>query len=75
MGFRGWVMSDWGATHSTAIGAGLDMEMPGGRGCPPQTVCPTGTPFMGPAKPDGSWLVTKKTAFPKSRFFCRSTRP
>ncbi|NGO12159.1 beta-glucosidase [Streptomyces sp. HC44] len=31
-GFEGWVMSDWGATHSTAaaITAGLDMEMPDG---------------------------------------------
>lgn len=31
MGFRGWVMSDWGATHSTvpAATAGLDQEMPG----------------------------------------------
>lgn len=31
MGFTGWVMSDWGATHSTvaAANAGLDMEMPG----------------------------------------------
>ncbi|WP_406511780.1 glycoside hydrolase family 3 C-terminal domain-containing protein [Streptomyces sp. NBC_00161] len=31
-GFGGWVMSDWDAAHSTvaAIGAGLDMEMPGG---------------------------------------------
>lgn len=30
MGFTGWVMSDWGATHSTveAANAGLDMEMP-----------------------------------------------
>ena len=30
MGFTGWVMSDWGATHSTAASAnaGLDMEMP-----------------------------------------------
>jgi beta-glucosidase len=30
MGFSGWVMSDWGATHSTgaAANAGLDMEMP-----------------------------------------------
>jgi len=30
-GFRGFVMSDWGATHSTApaIKAGLDMDMPG----------------------------------------------
>ncbi|MFE0580122.1 glycoside hydrolase family 3 C-terminal domain-containing protein [Streptomyces sp. NPDC058874] len=31
-GFDGWVVSDWGAAHSTvaAIRAGLDMEMPGG---------------------------------------------
>ncbi|MFD8952402.1 beta-glucosidase [Streptomyces xanthophaeus] len=31
-GFDGWVMSDRDATHSTvaAIGAGLDMELPGG---------------------------------------------
>ena len=30
-GFRGFVLSDWGATHSTAKAAlaGLDMEMPG----------------------------------------------
>jgi beta-glucosidase len=33
LGFEGWVMSDWGATHSTvaAANAGLDQEMPGGR--------------------------------------------
>jgi len=32
MGFKGWVMSDWGATHSTdlAANAGLDQEMPRG---------------------------------------------
>jgi beta-glucosidase len=32
-GFRGLVMSDWGATHSTAkaLGAGLDLEMPDGQ--------------------------------------------
>ncbi|MGW7460867.1 beta-glucosidase, partial [Streptomyces sp. NPDC054797] len=31
-GFDGWVVSGWDAAHSTvaAIGAGLDMEMPGG---------------------------------------------
>ncbi|WP_030771030.1 glycoside hydrolase family 3 C-terminal domain-containing protein [Streptomyces sp. NRRL F-2664] len=31
-GFDGWVVSDWGAAHSTvaAVRAGLDMEMPGG---------------------------------------------
>lgn len=33
LGFTGWVMSDWGATHSTvaAAKAGLDQEMPGDR--------------------------------------------
>jgi beta-glucosidase len=32
-GFRGLVMSDWGATHSTAkaLNAGLDLEMPDGQ--------------------------------------------
>lgn len=32
-GFRGWVISDWGATHSTerSILAGLDQEQPGSR--------------------------------------------
>jgi beta-glucosidase len=29
MQFPGFVMSDWGATHSTSIEAGLDVEMPG----------------------------------------------
>lgn len=28
LGFKGYVMSDWGATHSTSLGQGLDMEMP-----------------------------------------------
>jgi beta-glucosidase len=28
IGFKGWVMSDWGATHSTSINEGLDQEMP-----------------------------------------------
>lgn len=27
-GFKGYVMSDWGATHSTSIAKGLDVEMP-----------------------------------------------
>jgi len=29
MGFEGWVMSDWGATHSTSAVQGLDQDMPG----------------------------------------------
>ncbi|TID05079.1 putative beta-glucosidase G [Colletotrichum higginsianum] len=34
LGFDGYVMSDWGATHTgvAAIEAGLDMDMPGGLG-------------------------------------------
>jgi beta-glucosidase len=32
IGFRGFVTSDWGATHAVSfINAGLDMEMPGGQ--------------------------------------------
>jgi len=31
LGFKGWVMSDWGATHSASINAGLDQEMPAAR--------------------------------------------
>jgi beta-glucosidase len=33
LNFKGWVMSDWGATHSTlgSARAGLDQEMPGSR--------------------------------------------
>jgi beta-glucosidase len=30
LGFSGWMMSDWGGTHSTSINQGLDMEMPDG---------------------------------------------
>jgi beta-glucosidase-like glycosyl hydrolase len=32
MGFQGWVMSDWGATHKSggAANAGLDQQMPDG---------------------------------------------
>jgi len=29
LGFKGWVMSDWGATHSMSVNQGLDQEMPG----------------------------------------------
>jgi len=30
LGFQGYVMSDWDATHSSSINSGLDMEMPDG---------------------------------------------
>mmetsp|Transcript_15096 Transcript_15096/g.38814 ORF Transcript_15096/g.38814 Transcript_15096/m.38814 type:complete len:722 (-) Transcript_15096:234-2399(-) len=29
LGFRGFVQSDWWATHNTSLGTGLDQEMPG----------------------------------------------
>lgn len=29
LGFKGYVMSDWGATHSASMNEGLDQEMPG----------------------------------------------
>lgn len=32
MGFRGFVMSDWWATHGNTLSQGLDMEMPGTSG-------------------------------------------
>ena len=31
MGFKGWVMSDWGATKSASMNTGLDQEMPGSK--------------------------------------------
>ena len=31
MGFKGWVMSDWGACHNSSINFGLDQEMPAAR--------------------------------------------
>jgi beta-glucosidase len=31
LGFEGWVMSDWGATHSLSIPQGLDQEMGDGK--------------------------------------------
>ena len=39
MNFKGFVMSDWGATHSTvaSVDAGLDMNMPGGARSAPTT--------------------------------------
>jgi beta-glucosidase len=45
-GFRGWVMSDWFATHSTQdIVAGLDQEMPNGQflGAPLKAAIEAGT--------------------------------
>ena len=40
LGFEGFVMSDWGATHSTSITQGLDIEMPGACAARPMLVHP-----------------------------------
>lgn len=40
IGFKGYVMSDWGATHSTSIMKGLDMEMPGADWMNPTLIVP-----------------------------------
>lgn len=39
-GFRGFVMSDWGAAHDTAlaVSSGLDLEMPSGKQMSPQAL-------------------------------------
>lgn len=38
LNFSGYVMSDWGATHSTSIMAGLDVEMPGATYMNPEAI-------------------------------------
>ncbi|EEY22364.1 beta-glucosidase [Verticillium alfalfae VaMs.102] len=47
LGFQGYVMSDWGATHSgvASIEGGLDMNMPGGLG--PYGMTPEAGSFFG----------------------------
>jgi beta-glucosidase len=48
LGFQGYVMSDWGGTHSgvSSVNGGLDMDMPGGLG-PYGTVPQAGSFFGG----------------------------
>jgi beta-glucosidase len=40
LGFKGYVMSDWGATHSTSLMRGLDMEMPSANFMNPELIKP-----------------------------------
>lgn len=40
LGFKGYVMSDWGATHSASLTKGLDMEMPGASFMKPELLKP-----------------------------------
>jgi beta-glucosidase len=57
-GFKGFVISDWGSTYSTAptVNAGMDLEMPGGP--PMQAWLATGQPQA--AGNGAGWLTTDK---------------
>jgi len=57
-GFKGFVVSDWGSTYSTAntVNAGMDLEMPGGE---PMKVW-LQTPRVQAAGNGGGWLASEK---------------
>jgi beta-glucosidase len=57
-GFKGFVVSDWGSTYSTAptVNAGMDMEMPGG---PPMEKWITSPRTVEAGNGDG-WLVPER---------------
>ena len=57
-GFKGFVVSDWGSTYSTAgtVNAGMDLEMPGG---PPMLAWMT-NPRMQSAGSGAGWLTADK---------------
>jgi len=57
-GFKGFVISDWGSTYSTAatVNAGMDLEMPGGK--PMQAWL--STPQMQAAGNGAGWLTADK---------------
>ncbi|HSZ17601.1 MAG TPA: glycoside hydrolase family 3 C-terminal domain-containing protein, partial [Terracidiphilus sp.] len=57
-GFKGFVVSDWGSTYSTAatVNAGMDLEMPGG---PPMKKWMTNPRTLESGNGDG-WLVPEK---------------
>jgi beta-glucosidase len=57
-GFRGFVISDWGSTYSTAgtISAGMDLEMPGGE----RMHTWLARPETRKAGNDGGWLTEEK---------------
>lgn len=52
IGFKGFVTSDWGATHAVNfINAGLDMEMPGGQPGPMGSLIPSFFDSLAPPPP------------------------
>jgi beta-glucosidase len=57
-GFKGFVISDWGSTYSTAptVNAGMDLEMPGG---PPMKAWMEKPATLAAGNSDG-WLVPEK---------------
>ena len=58
LGFKGFVISDWGSTYSTAstVNAGMDMEMPGGATARAMIVSPR-SQLSGNS---GTWLAADK---------------
>jgi beta-glucosidase len=58
LGFKGFVISDWGSTYSTAptVNAGMDLEMPGG---PPMKAM-LERPATQASGNSGGWLVAEK---------------
>ena len=70
LNFAGWVVSDWGATHATAIGAGLDMEMPNAKfmGRALLAAVKAGNVGLPPFSSSLDWAVTRGSqglAFPR----------
>ncbi len=57
-GFKGFVISDWGSTYSTAptVNAGMDLEMPGG----PPMLTWIASPQTQAAGNSGGWLTADK---------------
>jgi beta-glucosidase len=57
-GFKGFVVSDWASTYSTAptVNAGMNVEMPGG----PQMLAMTQTERFKTGGSGAGWLVTEK---------------
>jgi beta-glucosidase len=58
LGFKGFVISDWGSTYSTAptVNAGMDLEMPGG----PPARAMIASPRSQLSGNSGTWLETDK---------------
>ena len=63
-GFVGFVMSDWGATHSTAkaANAGLDVEMPGARTAPVTSATRSRPPCSRAQSQCGAWTRWSATS-------------